>query len=60
MTMVRFLNDLTGEHILLPCVLNALHIAESISETGLAGRHPVEIAANCEGFVASTKRKFLY
>jgi len=23
-------------------------------------RQPVEIAENCEGFVASTKRKFLY
>jgi len=26
----------------------------------ILGRHPVEIAENCEGFVASTKRKFLY
>jgi len=26
----------------------------------ILGRHPVEIAENCEGFVASTKRKFFY
>jgi hypothetical protein len=25
----------------------------------ILGRQPVEIAENCEGFVASTKRKFL-
>ncbi len=25
----------------------------------LLGRQPVEIVENCEGFVASTKRKFL-
>jgi hypothetical protein len=26
----------------------------------ILGRQPVEIVENCEGFVASTKRKFLY
>ena len=26
----------------------------------ISGHHPGEIAENCEGFVASTKMKFLY